>query len=185
MLINAFYSDPHFGHKNIIKYCNRPFSDVEDMTRGLIENYNNVIGTNDVVMWLGDCSFCKKSDFNQIMKRLNGKKILVRGNHDHSNREMLQAGFEIVLSQCFLRISGKLCRLSHFPYFKSERPGMKIDDRHKNKRPVYVNGEILIHGHTHSSEKVYKNMIHVGVDAWDYKPALMSEIEEIMNKNFR
>ena len=51
------YSDPHFGHKNVIKYANRLFSNINEMNSQLIKNFNKVVGHDDVVYILGDFSF--------------------------------------------------------------------------------------------------------------------------------
>ena len=54
-----FTSDLHLGHGNIIKYCNRPFKDIEHMNRALIDNWNSRVKLNDVVFHVGD--FCFKN----------------------------------------------------------------------------------------------------------------------------
>ena len=74
--------DCHFGHKNIIRYCNRPFKDVDDMTEKLIKLWNNVVGNNDIVYVVGDFALCGKQKIIEIGQRLNGRKRLIMGNHD-------------------------------------------------------------------------------------------------------
>lgn len=76
-----FISDTHFGHENIIKYCNRPFKDVTEMDRTIIENYNKDISKDDIVFFLGDIGFNQKP-IKEIIPQLKGTKILIRGNHD-------------------------------------------------------------------------------------------------------
>ena len=49
-----FTSDEHYGHANILQFCNRPFKSVEEMTEGLIANHNAVVGVNDVTYHCGD-----------------------------------------------------------------------------------------------------------------------------------
>lgn len=80
------WSDIHFGHTNIIRYCNRPFGSVAEMNAGLIENYKNVVQPNDIVIWGGDIGFMKVHILNDMIKDLPGYKILIMGNHDfHRN----------------------------------------------------------------------------------------------------
>lgn len=184
MQVRAFYSDPHFGHKNIIRYANRPFEDVPHMNEGLIARYNEVISPEDTVLWLGDCAFMKGGKFRGIMSRLNGRKVLIRGNHDRGPAKMLEAGFDLVMEECFLVIAGRTCRLKHYPYIEAEPPDCRKDDRYADRRPPRVPGEILIHGHTHSCHRVFQNMVHVGVDAWDWRPALYEEVEDIIRTRF-
>jgi calcineurin-like phosphoesterase family protein len=78
-------SDTHFFHVNIIKYCNRPWADVDQMTEGLIKNWNSVVGRDDEVYHLGDFAMGGKrraEDLARVLGRLNGRIHLVRGNHD-------------------------------------------------------------------------------------------------------
>ena len=83
-------SDLHFGHKNIIKLTNRPFSDVHEMNETLIKNWNNTIKPQDTIYILGDLCFkMSLEESHKIIQRLNGKKVLIRGNHDKQYDEGL------------------------------------------------------------------------------------------------
>ena len=85
------------GHRNIIKYCNRPFADVEDMTRKQISYWNSVVGKNDIVYVDGDFALCSKQKIIEIGKQLNGRKRLILGNHDQASvNTYKEAGFEFV-----------------------------------------------------------------------------------------
>ena len=86
-------SDSHWGHSNIIKYSNRPFANVEEMNKALIDNWNNVVSKDDVVWHLGDFALGKRSCIPDIIKSLNGKINLISGNHDRGSVEWwLKAG---------------------------------------------------------------------------------------------
>ena len=77
-----FTSDTHYWHSNVIKYCNRPFSSVEEMNEALIDNWNAVVKDGDTVFHLGDVIFAGVTKAREIIPRLKGNKILIRGNHD-------------------------------------------------------------------------------------------------------
>jgi len=180
-VIKAFYSDPHFYHHNIIKFCNRPFADVHEMNIELVARYNSVIDINDVVIWCGDVGFGSTNKTIEILKLMNGHKLLVRGNHDPKGvRKCVDMGFDIVVKEMFTAIAGRRCRISHYPYANNTCSHDRIDNRYLDRRPPKVKGEVLIHGHTHASEKIDGNMIHVGVDAWNWYPALYDEVEELV-----
>ena len=90
-------SDTHFAHKNIMKYENRPFKDLIDMREKLILNWNMLVKPEDTVIHLGDFGMCNKDATSEILSRLNGHKIIIKGNHDsHGNQWFLDAGFEEV-----------------------------------------------------------------------------------------
>lgn len=77
-----FTSDQHFGHRNIIRLCNRPFASVEEMNEQLIENWNTKIHKLDNVYILGDLIFKSENKAEYYLDRLKGKKHLILGNHD-------------------------------------------------------------------------------------------------------
>ena len=180
-MIDAFYADPHFGHANIIGYEGRPFSSVEEMNRGLIERYNAKIDAGALVIWLGDVSSkAFRREIPEVVRAMRGRKILVPGNHDHSIGEMLDVGFSAVIAgPAYARIAGRNARLSHYPYADVRRDG---DDRFLDRCPPRIEGEILIHGHTHGSTVRVGNAINVGVDAWDYGPAMWAEVEALASE---
>lgn len=85
---DKFYiSDLHFGHKNILRFDNRPFFTLEEMKETLIENWNKAVKKNDEVYVLGDM-FWHNEEAPAILERLKGKKCLVLGNHDRVNATM-------------------------------------------------------------------------------------------------
>ena len=77
-----FIADTHFNHENIIKYCNRPFENVKEMNEYIITKWNSVVTKNDIVYHLGDVGFGTREELKNLVSRLNGTKILIRGNHD-------------------------------------------------------------------------------------------------------
>ena len=97
-------SDLHLFHSNIIKYCNRPFRDYEEMNETIIQNWNKVVKPEDKVYVLGDFALVRGEDHESkvqklanICARLNGMKILIYGNHDlFEPEEYILAGFTYV-----------------------------------------------------------------------------------------
>ena len=78
-----FTADLHLGHRGIIAMKNRPFRTVEEMNRALIMNFNAVVSRRDTVYILGDiCHHLDVESSNGLIRRLNGDKILLSGNHD-------------------------------------------------------------------------------------------------------
>jgi len=180
MLIDHFYSDPHFHHENIIKYADRPFANVEEMNAVLIQRYNDAVSPEQTVLWLGDCAM-PMGRFPEILNKLNGSKILVLGNHDKSESTMARLGFDLVLDRVYLHIEDRSCLCIHYPYADQEHAKGK-DVRYLERRPKRVKGQVLIHGHTHSKKKRDGNSIHVGVDAWYYRPVTINQVRELVRK---
>lgn len=127
-------SDTHFGHKNIIDYCARPFTSVKNMDEGMIFAWNKVVSPDDIVYHLGDFALCDKGKIRQILSQLNGHKYLILGNHDHASKEWyLRNGFEKVWDKPVFLQDMRLV-LSHKPIADDELDGTGI---------------VNIHGHTH------------------------------------
>jgi calcineurin-like phosphoesterase family protein len=186
-----FTSDLHFWHKNVIRYCARPFASVEEMNEIMIKNWNDVVKPDDIVYCLGDFSLAMRP-VEVYTSRLNGVKYLVPGNHDfcHSyhkksrnkeNRDKWieqyeRAGWKVLPEQTTLDIPGvAIVNLCHHPYVLIG-PG---DDKYERWRPK-DDGRWLLCGHVHEKWKVVGKMINVGVDQWDFKPVPVTEIEKII-----
>lgn len=180
-----FTSDLHFYHKNVIKYCNRPFKDIEEMNKTLINNWNSSVEKEDIVIVLGDVFFCGYEKAKKIMDSLNGTKILVKGNHDTKYSKLYRYGFDFVCESMDLGIAKNRVHLSHYPYKISFFEKLKNKLTFK-KQPRYLNRRLkndnkwLIHGHTHSDKKLNGKQIHIGVDSWEFKPVHISIIEYII-----
>lgn len=189
-----FTSDTHFGHKNIIKYCERPFKDFTHMDEVLINNWNSVVGDTDVVYHLGDVALGVYDRWAGIFERLNGYKVLIVGNHDRIFAGNAQKIFdrhyddyanwfdEFYANYVGLSLGDTIVNLSHFPYDGDSHDG----DRYTEYR-LSDEGVTLIHGHTHSTGRVSRSkrntlQIHVGADAWDYTPVPEETIIQLIKE---
>lgn len=191
-----FTSDQHFNHDNILKFTDRPYKTVKEMNKDIIKKWNRQVKPNDIVYVLGDFVWntTKTNEYAKILDRLNGNIVLIVGNHDDMRTVRgLNLGFSDVLWGAEIRIGKETVLLSHYPY--RYRPlkdlwskircffqtGKFPKVRHLEKRPIN-NGKWLIHGHTHSEEKVCGKMIHVGWDCWG-RLVSIGEISSIMYNN--
>lgn len=163
-----FISDTHFGHTNIIKYCNRPYRNTYEMDTDIIIKWNNNIKNNDLVFHLGDFSFRPE----KYIGRLNGNIILIKGNHDKRSRNSLFYG---VANHLPLMIGEFSCILHHRPITKTglERKEDELD------LEVLENYDFCISGHVHEKYKVNGKNINVGIDVWK-KPIHINELIEFM-----
>lgn len=178
-----FTADLHFGHANIIDYCDRPFADVDEMNAELINHWNEVVEPDDVVWVLGDVAMGKIADTLPLVSRLHGHKHLVSGNHDrcwpgHGLNQAVDwmdrykaAGFETI--QPAVELMGAGWAMHHFPY----APGN--DARYVEWHPR-DRGGWLLHGHVHGAWVMKGRQINVGVDAWDYYPVSVTQIEQLI-----
>lgn len=159
-------ADTHFGHKAIVKYEFRPFKSVEEMDKTLIENWNATVSKNDRVRVLGDFSFYNAEKTKEIVGKLNGYKILIKGNHDRkkSNKWWYDVGFDEVYE---------------YPYIWDKE---KLIFSHE---PISIGGYLNIHGHLHGGEHRGESgmyQICVSLEQIDYKPQRLINI--INNSNY-
>lgn len=176
-----FTSDHHFGHTNIIRYCDRPFDSVAQMNTLMEAAWNSRVEPGDTVYYLGDFALQPRM-VTEILPRLKGSKILIAGNHDrcHGGAPMwvehyMTAGFASVHRHLDMEIAGELVLLHHFPYRNDSDPAQK----HYGSRPV-DRGRWLIHGHVHNRWKVLKKQINVSVEAWNFEPVSLEAIVAII-----
>jgi len=176
-------SDTHFFHNNIIKYSDRPFKNDKEMNNFMIESWNSNVGKNDKVIHLGDLAIgwdktfkTKRDCYKDLVSKLNGYKILVRGNHDRETKSFyLDLGFSEVYD--YYVYDNTL--FIHYP-LKIERNFMKpelISFIEFMKNYVKINKlRKIIHGHTHNRNPKLKNHYNVSVEMIGYKPIHYSEI---------
>jgi calcineurin-like phosphoesterase family protein len=177
--IAAFYSDPHFGHAKLIEDGDRPFASVDEMDETLVRNYNACVDAEDTILWVGDCFLGHSPErCRNILTEMSGTKIVVPGNHDGTPTSLAKMGFALVVKEPVFYISNTLCRVSHYPLFRDRTAAR--EDKFKGRRPVMNPGEVLLHGHTHSTTKMVDNQINLCVEAWEYKPAMRWQIIELI-----
>lgn len=184
-----FTADLHFGHRNIITYCDRPFSNVDHMNETLVGNWNETVADDDTVWVLGDVAMGRIEESLVLVDRLAGHKILIAGNHDrcwfgHGERSeewvqrYLDAGFErIVQGSTHIDIGGTSVLACHFPYTGDSQ----AEERYVEHRPV-DQGEWLLHGHVHEQWADNGRMINVGVDVRGQRPISEAALASILDR---
>lgn len=113
--MKKFYiADWHYGHSNIVAFDNRPFKTANEMNDELIERWNKVVSNEDIVYILGDMFWCTPKVAIEVLDKLNGQKILVRGNHDKRHTE-LDNKFKQVVDYLEVRDKDRHVVLCHYP----------------------------------------------------------------------
>ena len=178
-----FTSDSHYGHSNIIWMCKRPYTNVEEMNRKLIENWNNVVKPDDLVFHLGDFAFGGQPLWRSIREQLNGNIILIKGNHDDRNlKNGCKVLFDGVYDQVKFYIENRCIYLNHYPFlcyggsYRSEEDAV-----------------FQLFGHVHSGQNstgldndrlkmLFPYQYDVGVDNNNYTPVSWEQIKEIIHE---
>lgn len=165
-----FTSDLHLGHRAAISMCERSFKNVEEMNEILIRNFNSCVKKNDTVYILGDISHrMPVTEVNQLIGKMNGKKILCKGNHDKKYDATL---FEGIYDFLEIVINGVNVSLMHYPMMSW---------------PKSHYGSLHLHGHIHSkkdynlqqkSEGILR--YDVGVDANEFYPVSIEQIKSFL-----
>lgn len=173
-----FTSDTHFYHKEIIKFCSRPFDSVEEMNEALIKNWNETVPEDGTVFHLGDFSYGGCKEWTSVFNRLNGKIYLILGNHDlRKAKQGFMNRFESVSQQMTISVDGQKIILNHNPFLCFAGA---------------YNGGWQLFGHVHSGPKsntgkdiprlsmLFPTQYDVGVDNNDYRPVSFYELKTII-----
>lgn len=200
-----FTADQHFGHANILKYeadarlddQGRTFVSVKQMDDALVAHWNAVVAPEDTVYTLGDFSY-KMHTIAEYLPLLNGKVILIVGNHDpffkhcangqldHARTRALEAGFADMYFEHLIEVEGVgLVKLSHLPY-APPNPEDEAFLRYEALRPKPTGEALLLHGHIHSQwlTRHYPNMppmLNVGVDKHGLRPISAAEVATLVS----
>lgn len=151
-------SDTHFGHNNIIKYCNRPFASTDEMDWYIVEKWNEVVKPQDHVYHLGDVYMGQTRNYmDNLLSKLNGKKRLILGNHDNGKDQLLLKHFEkVMLWRNFEKVI-----LTHVPLREDSIPG---------------GSRINVHGHIHDKKSPEGPYKCVCVEQTNYSPINLEEV---------
>ena len=170
-----FTADTHFGHSNILKYCQRPFHSIQEHDETLVKNWNASVAKRDTVYHLGDFAFRNALYIPQLLSQLNGNIFLLRGNHDKVIKGELVSRF-VEVRDVYL-FSGQLLNkpirlfLSHYAH---------------RSWPSSFHGVGHLFGHSHGRLPPLGLSFDVGVDSWGYFPVSLVQVaqklEDIMNQ---
>lgn len=168
-----FTSDHHFGHKNIIKFSERPFKDVNEMDEILIQKWNEKINAENEVYHLGDFGLSSSGKLRKILDRLNGKIYLINGNHEksaqacHTRFEWIKDYHELVVKDDEFERGEQLIVLFHYAM------------REWNASHW---GAYHLYGHSHGTLSDDPNSLSfdIGVDCHNFYPLSYEEVKAIM-----
>ena len=156
------WSDQHFYHKNIIRFSERPYMNIDEMTEVLIANHNDYVGKDDVCIWVGDVGFGNDRNINNVLRRCHGYKILVVGNHDLNKGKVRHLDFDEIYPTYLL----ENMLFTHYPMNNIPWPWFNV------------------HGHIHAGghHDVVENPLHynVNLEFHGYKPIDLDEVKRIV-----
>jgi len=163
-------SDFHFDHKNIIKYCNRPFENVDVMNHHIITNLMLDIKPTNTLLFLGDIAFGRESRtpswwLEWLKEHITPNIIYIKGSHDNGIRP---TNTENCFGFLEMTLEGKRILFKHEPYWCS------------SPRPDWI-----VHGHTHKAQMLSAYSWHricVCVEATNYKPVLLQSILDLIKE---
>ena len=174
-----FTSDTHYGHANIIGFCDRPHVDVHHMNVDLVNRAAAMLGPDNELWHLGDVALGYLDSSLTNLARIPAAVTLVAGNHDRChpyNGKRGERFVEVYRERCQLRdlilantrltlANGVEIQVSHFPFAETEAVATSRPDKFARWRPV-DDGAWLLCGHIHEKWRQRGRAINVGVDAW-------------------
>lgn len=180
--MNYYIADTHFGHQNIIKHdaangC-RKFSSIEEHDDLIIKNWNNVVKPGDNVYILGDFSWLYARETEEIIKKLNGNKFLIKGNHDRWAKDgACKKLFQGIYDYKTIQDGNYSVVMSHYPilfYQGQHRGAIHLYGHVHNTREHHLYQEAC--KHIAETTDIPFRCFNVGCMLWDYKPVALEEI---------
>ena len=169
-MANTFFTaDLHLGHTKVIQYDNRPFLTVWDMWTTIRDNWNATVTNSDIVYNLGDTAFGSPGFTYELIKQLNGYKVLIRGNHDGSMERAKKLGFDDV--QDSMTINGHIFLVHNPHHHRLIHTLVQTDD----------NIDTVLHGHIHTKGWIKRvdgnrTFFNMGCMHWNYTPVNLLDI---------
>lgn len=175
-----FTADSHFGHHNVIRYCNRPYENAAEMNEKLINNWNSVVPPKGTVYHLGDFFMGNSIFWEPVLNRLNGEIHLVKGNHDKKVlKEPFTSRFASVNDYAEIFVNDKDAPMKRFHIVMMHFPILSWNGSN--------HGSWHLHGHSHANQSIMAananvKRLDVGVDnpLCGYSPFSFNQIKEIM-----
>ncbi len=183
-------ADLHFGHVNIIRYCARPYASVEEMNDDIVNRINAIVGDSDELWIIGDVAMGSIEQSLANVGRINGRKILIPGNHDRCwegngseaslwSEVYCEAGFDRIEQGPLIAKLGDIkVQVSHFPYEGDSHD----EDRFSVSRPQDSGGFVL-HGHVHTKWRRSDRQVNVGIDAWNGSPVTDRQVLDLIESD--
>ena len=138
-----------------------PIDNPDQMIDALVYNHNQLVAPEDEVIVVGDVCYQKAPDYLYHIKRFNGRKILIRGNHDRgiTDDQFLEYFVKVIPDGGGMKkdICDIPCYITHYPTCG------RVD-------------MFNLVGHVHSIFKYQLNMFNVGVDVNHFKPVCLDTI---------
>ncbi len=170
------WSDLHFFHTNIIKYCARPFGTAEEMNNALLKNCLACVGPDDILLIGGDITMSNINGTNALLRAIPAYKINVLGNHDTHKHQRLKLAVDETVACLELTYQDRLIFVSHYPVSES----------------VLSPGQVNLHGHIHNNGLPPalgdgSRHINMCVELTEYSPSLLKAIlsEQPSPKSFK
>lgn len=165
-------SDLHLAHNKEFLYKPRGFDSVEAMNEAVLKNWNNRVSNDDEVYCLGDLVLSNTEKGIELIKQLNGKIHIIRGNHDSDNRIILYKELPNVVEV----VDAKYLKYNGYRFFMTHYPCMT--DTLQNYGGL-KNCLCNLYGHTHQKTNFYNEIpfiYHVGMDSHNCTPVSIDEV---------
>ena len=162
-----YIGDTHFGDDRIRRLAGRPYASVEEMDCDLVRKWNKRVGIEDTVCILGD--FALDDSSAQVIDKLQGKKVLLLGNHDNVLSLATLRRFDFVQTIYTIDDRGRSVCLCHYPLLSYDRS-------------VYDGYHVFGHIHNNPNDRAFHlqallaHSLNCSADVVDFTPRTLDEL---------